>query len=227
MKELQDRVEYAKKNKSDLLNKPFKVNANNWVGMSDIVLNKLEWFAQKNNETEKYQGITRKLVLDFCGQSAITNSERRDIFIYIMIWGYANSGYGAYRVTKMLEYNFLDKTLEEGFEHVKKNNIEKAFKCFSGIPGLGISFVSKILYFLTRNNEKDYALIFDMQVCKALLCLTNPDFIKIMDVMPKNDWKSYEFYLQLMRKEAIKMDVEADFLECVLYEEGSNQLFIE
>src|SRR5690606_13596091 len=112
---------------------------------------------------------------------------RRPILL-TMIWGFADTGYGAYRTSSYL----ADKN--EGFligalKAVQERNLKDAFLSLKEIKGLGISYMSKILYFATRAHwgENDqYALIFDIRVASGLVKLTAPDLYDILEVFPSS-----------------------------------------
>ena len=94
-------------------------------------------------------------------------------FLMTMIWGYDSPGYGPMRVNKLVEENNIT-LIDLGMKDLKNCDFEKAYKDFKKIHGLSISFISKILYFAGKAQKlKDYPLIFDIRVAKALVSLSS------------------------------------------------------
>jgi hypothetical protein len=146
-------------------------------------------------------------------------------FLLCMIWGFANTGYGTYRTNNYIndENQQIIKSAIDFIDSNEQNGLKKSFKRLKKIKGLGISYMTKVLYFATRaKQEKKYALIFDIRVASALVKLTSPkEIYSIVNVEPSSKFEDYEKFNNLLHEIAQKHNVEADQLEMYLF----NQLF--
>ncbi|WP_416202349.1 hypothetical protein [Acinetobacter sp. ANC 4470] len=88
------------------------------------------------------------------------------------------------------------------------------------IDGLNISYISKFLYFASRELAHDhYCLIFDIRVARALVRLTCPaEIVDIVDIKPSDKFQDYQSYNSLMHTLAQKYAVDAEALEMYLFE---------
>lgn len=91
--------------------------------------------------------INRQDIIDAFSEYYKDKSDFRKPFLLCMIWGYAGSGYGNHRVNNYLTE---PEKLEKGFQLILENNHEEAYKAFNSIKGLGISFISKLMYFASN-----------------------------------------------------------------------------
>ena len=142
-------------------------------------------------------------------------------FLLTMVWGFAKAGYGAYRTNKYIENKENIKEALDLINNNGQNSLENAFKKLSNIKGLGISYLTKILYFATRAKKlNNYALIFDIRVASALVKITTPkEIFEIVTVGPSSKFDDYEKYNTLIHKLADCYKVEAEKLEMYLFEQ--------
>ena len=135
-----------------------------------------------------------------------------------MIWGYDGPGYGPFRVN-----NFMSKAninlIQAAFDHIKSRNRESAFNRLKGIKGLGVSFISKIMYFAGKaNKELEYPLTFDIQVANALVSLVADGQLKgMVKTSPINTFEAYAAYNTQMHRWARELDIQADQLEFFIF----------
>lgn len=142
--------------------------------------------------------------------------------ILTFIWGFANTGYGEYRTLKIMNgktnrqriVNALQQINEDGI-----NAIENAYQELNMIKGLGVSYISKILYFATRAKKVEkYAVIYDSRVAQALIQNCVPKSIyDIVSILPKSDFMSYRIYNDLIHKKASEYQVDPEQLEWYLF----------
>ena len=114
-------------------------------------------------------------------------------FLLTMVWGFADNGYGTFRTNKyILDENNRDLIID-AFEAVKTNKIKLAFKSLKKIHGLGVSYISKILYFATRACAyEEYAPIFDIRVARSLIKLSAiPELFDIVEIQPSSKFIHY------------------------------------
>lgn len=141
-------------------------------------------------------------------------------FLMTLIWGYANTGYG-YSRTKPLIKRSVFKIIVSAIDELKEDKIEVAFKKLQSIKGLGISFISKILYFSSKALEReDYQLIFDSRVASSLLKLSvGEEMSELFKITPSDKFEDYDKYNQLIHQIANENSLEADAIEMFLYEQ--------
>ena len=152
-----------------------------------------------------------------------TNDYMR-LFTQVMVWGFASSGYGPYRTNKFLSKNINHEFIKNGFDYCFVGEFEKSFKEFNKIEGLGISFISKLIYFAAKDSHPDtYPLIFDIQVVRSLLGTFSNDLLSLVEVMPKSNYKSYKLYRDIISENAIRYNIEADLIECILYDRQAHK----
>lgn len=151
---------------------------------------------------------------------------RRPILL-TMIWGFADTGYGAHRTINYLagdNEDFFVKALTA----VQERNLKDAFLSLKKIHGLGISYLSKILYFATRAHwgENDrYALIFDIRVARGLVKLTAPDLHGILEVYPSSKFNDYQRYIDLIHQKAKENGLSAEALELFLFNYADDKAY--
>lgn len=139
-----------------------------------------------------------------------------------MIWGYGDDRYGSYRTNKLLSTEGNQQKIKVALDLINENKndcLQKAFSKLSNVEGLGISFLSKILYFATKaKNIEKYALIFDNKVAKALIKqIASNDICDMVKVQPSSKFKHYEQYNNFMHGEALKYNFTAEQFEFYLF----------
>ena len=142
-------------------------------------------------------------------------------FLLTMVWGFADTGYGTHRTNNYISnFENLD-WIKQGIDAVKKEEIKEAFKSLKKIKGLGVSYITKVLYFASKGaNLKNYALIYDIRVASSLIRLTTPkEIFEIVSVSPSSKYENIKRYNSLLQQQAKKYNVEADAIELFLYEQ--------
>ncbi len=153
-----------------------------------------------------------------------TGDELDLLVIKVLMWGYPTKGRGK-NIDKILEPESFNQTLRK-LEAIRQNeNIsnEEVEALFS--DGLGLSTVSKLLYFLQIKVESFPSLILDLRVIDALTRKDEfeDDELKSLKKLNYNNApKKYTKYLEAMQSLALKMDVQPDQIEMFLFEFGSN-----
>lgn len=92
--------------------------------------------------------ITRKDIISSFRNYYSGNSNFKTPILLCMIWGFAGIGYGNFRVNVYLKESDKIKT---ALDLIKSNNVEGAYKILLTVKMLGISYISKILYFAERS----------------------------------------------------------------------------
>lgn len=156
--------------------------------------------------------ITRSMVIEkFREEDALL------AFLYAMIWGFTETGYGAFRTNNyMVEANRL--TIFKGINAAKNGKYKEAFKTLYEIKGLGISYVSKILYFAGKaTNSADYPLIFDNRVAHSLVAIQSKEIAELLSISPKVKWETYDSYNKMLHRWGNEYKIEADWIELFLF----------
>jgi hypothetical protein len=140
-------------------------------------------------------------------------------FLLTMIWGFGDTGYGTYRTNNYIS----DKEkIKNALDLINNNNadcLEKAFAELKNIKGLGISYLTKILYFATKaKGFEKYAIIFDIRVARALIKLTAPEVYELVSVSPSSKFEHYKRFITIIHDIAEQNDVQADQLELYLFD---------
>jgi hypothetical protein len=142
-------------------------------------------------------------------------------FLLTMIWGFGDTGYGTYRTNSYLANAENKQIIKDSVDAVKKKDLKFAFDNLTKIKGLGVSYITKVLYFSTKGaGIKEYALIFDIRVANALVKLTSPPYIAdIVKVYPSSKFEDYQNYNTLIHKLAKQHHVEPDSIELFLFDQ--------
>jgi hypothetical protein len=166
------------------------------------------------------QNINRSHIIKAFEESYAQNGNHIKPFLLTMVWGFANSGYGNFRTNKYLSEPENLSKIKKAIDEVKENNIEKAYKLLNEINGIGISFISKVLYFASRASKiEKYALIFDIRVANSLVQLTTTkEVFEIINISPSNRFKDYKIYNEYIHTIALKYNLEAESIEMFLFE---------
>ena len=203
------------KNLRPLTESKFKYNTTRWTNLNA----EFKYLIQDFNDKE----ITRQDVIN-----AFKNYyQNNDIgvmraFLLTMVWGFADTGYGTHRTNNYISSGENIVIIKNALDHINRNDqdsLKKAFEELTKIKGLGVSYLTKILYFATRaKNQDNYALIFDIRVAASLVKLTTPkEIFEIVNIGPSSKFKDYQDFNNLIHKLALDNKVEADQLEMYLF----------
>ena len=145
-------------------------------------------------------------------------------FLLTMIWGFSDTGYGTYRTKKYIDNKDNLKLIKESLDAVKLKDIETAFATLKKIKGLGVSYISKVLYFASKAAKlEEYVLIFDIRVARSLINInTHKDIAELVNIYPSDKYEDYSKYNKLMRALAKKYKVDTDVIELFLFDLNKN-----
>ncbi|MEI6137931.1 MAG: hypothetical protein WCP85_01620 [Mariniphaga sp.] len=148
----------------------------------------------------------------------------QEFAIKVLMWGYPTKGRGR-NIENLLKPENFEKLICQLKMLEGKNDLTLAdIQEFQEIKGLGMSTITKFLYFKKVRIEKYPALIFDQKVLNALNNGKYRDFAieKFKNIKSNNSVFDYLDYLSFMQSLANKMNVLPDQLELFLFEFGSN-----
>lgn len=193
----------------------FKYNTSRWTKLNELYKIEIRDFENKD--------ITRQNIID-CYRDYFSGKSGSFIkpFLLTMVWGFADTGYGTHRTNNYLSNDVNIKLIEESIQFIHKGDkkgIEKAFKTLKKIKGLGISYLTKVLYFATKaKGIAEYSLIFDIRVAASLIMLTAPkEIYGVVTIQPSSKYNDYEIFNDIMHATANKYSVSAEQLEMYLF----------
>lgn len=165
--------------------------------------------------------VTRADVLKAYQSYYDGNDDYLRAFLLTMIWGFEYTGYGTFRTNNYITNPENAEIIRTALEAVGQYEVEKAFRALKRIKGLGISYISKVLFFATKAKEiSAYCLVFDIRVARSLVMLSAPAYVNdIITVMPSDKWKDYRKYNELMYKLAEQYQLSAESIELFLFEQ--------
>lgn len=137
-------------------------------------------------------------------------------FTLTMIWGFADTGYGTFRTNLYLSSEENKTAIQNAFDTL---DLKEAYRLLMQVKGLNVSYASKLLYFANKaRGVKEYALIFDIRVARALVKLMDPFGIaEVLNIMPSGKFTDYKRYISFMHERAYEMEVEAEKIELFLF----------
>lgn len=124
-----------------------------------------------NSVSERYPNqITRSDIFTMGNNLRLLYSwnSLREFFISIMLWGFGNTGYGAYRTDRMMQDRNFQNTIESSYTNINSGNILQAYNSFS-LDMCGSAFFTKFFYFVGKGSRKlPMPLILDAVVARSL-----------------------------------------------------------
>lgn len=181
--------------------------------------------------------ITRSNIIGLRDPNPV--ARRRRVAIASLMWGYGITGTRwASWVTDISNFLSpgLDPVLADCEAHLTAGRIGEAYELFThpgpgdieeeSYHGIGIPYITKILYFLARNSPEDapaeYPLILDTKVSMALAQLTGYRLLtRPADYRPRPDSTAYVRYVKAMHAWASRLNVIPEVIEYYLWAEAA------
>jgi hypothetical protein len=168
--------------------------------------------------------VTRKSLREAAQAYAESRLPSLSLFVGVMIWGYADPGYGPTRVTRMLrDRQQALARVERALAAMRDGDIAKAYEaiCF---PRVGTAFGTKFLAFASRPfNVRPTPLILDSRVCKAFRTLLGAPHL-MRDFARRGlgvrDAAGYVRYVHTMNEWAERLGCDAEQIELYLFEKA-------
>ncbi|MFZ4589374.1 MAG: hypothetical protein ACOYN6_00120 [Ignavibacteria bacterium] len=190
----------------------------------EVIYNPKKWNSLENNfklliKKHENVSVSRSGIIKSYEEYYLSKANYLKPFLLTMIWGFGNIGYGNHRTNNFLNDKYNLNLIKTSLDAVKDNKVEKAFNELMRIKGLGISYVSKVLYFASKGARlKEHCLIFDIRVAESLVKLSTLNSIfEIIKVYPSNKFRDYEKYNQLIHQLAKAYSLDADAIELFLF----------
>ena len=159
----------------------------------------------------KREAISRKSIVDgFSGLDLCTEDVARDLFLSVMMWGYASDNRGPSRTSQMLDSaDEQDFRFGEVCRNLINSNVEASYKLFATgmttkphtLKWCGPAFFTKYLYFVSKiANSTQMCVIFDAVVARAVVYRLSPNLPLLpIDVTPATDFSRYAFFLKVLQ----------------------------
>ena len=151
------------------------------------------------------------------------DAESIEEFIFkVLLWGYPTRGRGN-NIEKLLEKEHLEE-LKILLEKYTNNTVstEELVGDVSKIKGLGISTVSKFLYFLNAKIDGFKALILDDQILNVINRKRISELNQLSSLKREQALKKYSKYLEKMSEFSKELECEPDQIEIFLFSFGKN-----
>lgn len=146
-------------------------------------------------------------------------------FIYkVIMWGYPR-GMRGHQNDVLIFKNLAEiiKTVNIPERQLfGEEDLENTFNQLFTIPGLGISTISKLLYFRTHKYGEFEALILDERLMRVFNNNIFEELSQLKGLRADNARKKYFDYLKVMHQTALQMNVAPANLEMFLFTFGNN-----
>ncbi len=163
------------------------------------------------------------IILNFADHFSNQTSFLR-CFLLTMVWGYGTAGYGAIRTQNCLASQANIDQIKSGIEAMAAGDRMKSFRHLSLVKGLGISYISKLMYFAGRALKlQQYPVILDRKVAQTLarLSLRPIEIYSMLSISPSQTYTGYQAYCSFVHTAAASLHLQADTLEYFLFCFGS------
>ena len=160
------------------------------------------------------KSINRVIVRQICAEVSRVPAER---FLAIMLWGYSGMGYGAFRVSQMLNAENFDESFAKLVLLAEADDYRSAYTALSKarIAQLGPSYASKVLSFLF--NENPGVPILDSVVARHLQEVNVPDFNRGPKAVETWNEPLFASYVESMRNVGRTYGISANEVELAIY----------
>jgi len=190
-----------------------------------------DWSARRKNWVNKFPAdsefienlpdvIDRIYVRNLCESY---DSNIRQIFLAIMIWGYGDLGYGPYRVDQMLNQKNSEAILNKTFHHCRNGDPILAYEFLSKnrIHVLGPSYSTKFMNFCTPRDVG--APIYDSYVAKWVNVFALDEFSEVRTASRNWNSKTYSHYWRWIKNHSQSTGCFPDEIEFVLFNDAEAQ----
>lgn len=198
------------------LEQGFIYNPTKWMGLTEQYRLLL---SEYQNKLIDRNDVIRSFEEYFDGQCEVLKP-----FLLTMLWGFAGIGYGNHRTNLYISTPENIDRIKSAVDAVKLGDFEKGFKILKKIEFLGVSYITKVLYFASKAaKHTNYCLIFDIRVATSLINLTTPkEIYQLVVINPSSKFKDYQAYNILIHQIALEHLLQADDVEYFLFTQEFN-----
>jgi hypothetical protein len=165
-----------------------------------------------------------KSELKISRENVLTNCPLNIFIYYVIMWGYPRGMRGQANDAEIFKnINLISEIINKPKRNsLKEEDWESIRKSLSGIKGLGISTISKLLYFRTFKFGDFNALILDDRLLRVFQHGEFKEFEKLKNLKRTNAMSNYLYYLEIMHETAKEIGVSPENLEMFLFTFGNN-----
>ncbi len=188
------------------------------VDIHSFSIKRENWRTQPQQSLiEKVFGDNQSLVNISRGELLAPPSDLREFAIKVLLWGYPRGGRGKNIRTLLTEENF--ETLLNHLEILKTSsniNVTQIQTTIKAIPRLGLSTLSKYLYFLGIKTEGYPSMILDLQIMDVVNRNQFEELEPLGKMRYDNGVAKFELYLKILNSISKELDVRTDQVEMFL-----------
>lgn len=165
-----------------------------------------------------------KSELKISRENVLTNCPLNIFIYYVIMWGYPRGMRGQANDAEIFKnINLISEIINKPKRNsLKEEDWESIRKSLSGIKGLGISTISKLLYFRTFKFGDFNALILDDRLLRVFQHGEFKEFEKLKNLKRTNAMSDYLYYLEIMHETAKEIGVSPENIEMFLFTFGNN-----
>jgi hypothetical protein len=165
-----------------------------------------------------------KSELKISRENVLTNCPLNIFIYYVIMWGYPRGMRGQANDAEIFKnINLISEIINKPKRNsLKEEDWESIRKSLSSIKGLGVSTISKLLYFRTFKFGDFNALILDDRLLRVFQHGEFKEFEKLKNLKRTNAMSNYLYYLEIMHETAKEIGVSPENLEMFLFTFGNN-----
>lgn len=165
-----------------------------------------------------------KSELKISRENVLTNCPLNIFIYYVIMWGYPRGMRGQANDAEIFKnINLISEIINKPKRNsLKEEDWESIRKSLSSIKGLGVSTISKLLYFRTFKFGDFNALILDDRLLRVFQNGEFKEFEKLKNLKRTNAMSDYLYYLEIMHETAKEIGASPENLEMFLFTFGSN-----
>lgn len=165
-----------------------------------------------------------KSELKISRENVLTNCPLNIFIYYVIMWGYPRGMRGQANDAEIFKnINLISEIINKPKRNsLKEEDWESIRKSLSSIKGLGVSTISKLLYFRTFKFGDFNALILDDRLLRVFQNGEFKEFEKLKNLKRTNAMSGYLFYLDVMHETAKEIGVSPENIEMFLFTFGNN-----
>ena len=165
-----------------------------------------------------------KSELKISRENVLTNCPLNIFIYYVIMWGYPRGMRGQANDAEIFKnINLISEIINKPKRNsLKEEDWESIRKSLSSIKGLGVSTISKLLYFRTFKFGDFNALILDDRLLRVFQHGEFKEFEKLKNLKRTNAMSDYLYYLEIMHETAKEIGVSPENLEMFLFTFGNN-----
>ncbi|RPI15005.1 MAG: hypothetical protein EHM58_15115 [Ignavibacteriae bacterium] len=184
-----------------------------------FVVKKKNW--TRFNNSSIYEMFGDKEEIKISRNDIFNEKDINYLICKTVLWGYSTGGRGN-NIKKFLKENNYTHFIEKISKFKNNCNIDSIKSILKETPGLGMSTLTKFMYFLKFKYCGYNCLIFDKKVLDAITSNNYSDFKKASSEIRNNGIIYYLKYLEYMNEVAENNNVPPENLEIFLFTFGSN-----